>query len=149
VLAGGGDLAVTQPAHAVRLADGGPQQPDPQPLGLLQGTEVLGQQQPRDLAAIAGVSQAEAVRAGDRPHQLVAARLMSGTSSGACNRQKMPAEPKQRRLSLDHAGRPHDQLPIRGVLPTLAELWEPARQALHPDELNDLQVVETEQVCNL
>jgi hypothetical protein len=46
--------------------------------------------------------------------------LMSGTSSAARDREKMRAEPKQRRLSLDHAGRPQDQLPIRGVLPALA-----------------------------
>jgi hypothetical protein len=71
---------------------------------------------------------------------LVTARLMSGMSSGSCNREKMCAEPKQRRLSLDHAGRPHDQLPIRGVVPTLAEMREPARQALDPDELDNLQV---------
>ena len=65
---------------------------------------------------------------------------MSGTSSAARDREKMRAEPKQRRLSLDHAGRPQDQLPIRGVLPALAEMRKPARQALDPDQLDHLQV---------
>jgi hypothetical protein len=52
----------------------------------------------------------------------------------------MGAEPKQRRLGLHDAGGPQDQLPILGVLPAPAELREPARQALDPDDLEDLEV---------
>ena len=45
-----GNLVAAQPVHAVGLAGGGPEEPILQPLGPLQRAEVLGQQQPRDLA---------------------------------------------------------------------------------------------------
>jgi hypothetical protein len=56
-----------QPAHAVGLARGGPEQPGLQPLGLPDQGQVLRQQQPGDLADVAGVLRVQAVRAGDRP----------------------------------------------------------------------------------
>ncbi len=65
---------------------------------------------------------------------------MSGASSGTCNRQKVRAEPQQRRLGLDGAGRPQDQLPIRGIAPAWVELLEPSGQTFDPDQLHDLQV---------
>jgi hypothetical protein len=63
------NLAAAQPAHAIGLTRGGPEQPACQPLGPPECAEVLGQQQPGDLTDLARISAAEVVRAGNRPHQ--------------------------------------------------------------------------------
>ena len=66
-LADDGSLVAAEPAHAVGLARGGPEQPDPQPLRLPEPAEVLGQQQPGDVADIGGVVRTQPLGPGDGP----------------------------------------------------------------------------------
>jgi hypothetical protein len=54
-------LSAAQPAQAQRLTGGPGAQPGPQPVRLRERAEVLGQQQPGDLAHLSRVRKAEVV----------------------------------------------------------------------------------------